>query len=323
MNIQVSVVSIALCTYNGEKFISQQLDSILKQTYSHLEIIIVDDGSTDKTVEILQNYKNIDTRIKFFQNEKNLGYVKNFEKAISLCKGDYIALADQDDIWNTRKIETFLSRIKSNVLIYSDAELIDDNSKNLHKNLIQPDKQLVKGHSPLSFLFDNCISGNTMMFKKELVKHILPIPDIVSFHDVWIAYVASSLSTIIYTKECFTFYRRYSTQVTADIEQKYSSFSDKLQVKKSRFLNDAKKSIEQFSEYKKVAFNNTKLIILLDLLIEHNQNYQKGFFNFTLYKFLLQHQDEIFKIKNKKHYKSQARKVAAKFKLHQLLFYSM
>src|SRR5574344_1640995 len=119
-----NLISIAMCSYNGERFIKEQIDSIIAQTYKNFELIIVDDGSKDNTIEIIKYYQSKDSRIKLFQNEKNLGFVKNFEKAITLCSGDFIALADQDDVWKKNKIEVFLNNIDKNMLIYSDAILM-------------------------------------------------------------------------------------------------------------------------------------------------------------------------------------------------------
>src|ERR1700744_3577317 len=93
------LISVALCTYNGEKYIKEQLDSIINQTYTCIEVIIVDDGSTDSTYDIISDYALRDNRIKCFKNETNLGFNKNFEKAVSLTSGEYIAISDQDDIW--------------------------------------------------------------------------------------------------------------------------------------------------------------------------------------------------------------------------------
>src|SRR5215468_9284257 len=91
------LVSIALCTYNGEKFLQKQLDSLLEQTYPNIEIIAVDDASTDNTWRILMNSaKRYSNKLKLYKNEKNLGYSLNFERAIKLCRGDFIALSDQD-----------------------------------------------------------------------------------------------------------------------------------------------------------------------------------------------------------------------------------
>src|ERR1700741_3685870 len=98
------LVSVALCTYNGEKFLEKQLDSIFLQDYSNLEIVVVDDCSKDNTWDILQRYAHNNERLRLYRNRRNLGYSRNFEKAIKLCRGDLIALADQDDIWEKEKI---------------------------------------------------------------------------------------------------------------------------------------------------------------------------------------------------------------------------
>ncbi len=95
---KMALVSIALPTYNGEAFLSKQIDSLLSQNYNNLELIIVDDCSTDGTIEVLNQYKP-NAVVKIFQNERRLGVIKNFEKAISLCAGEFISLSDQDDIW--------------------------------------------------------------------------------------------------------------------------------------------------------------------------------------------------------------------------------
>ena len=86
-----NLISIAMCTYNGERFLNEQISSILEQTYRNFELVIVDDNSKDNTINIIKEYQSKDNRIKLFQNNKNIGFLKNFEKAISLCRGDFIA----------------------------------------------------------------------------------------------------------------------------------------------------------------------------------------------------------------------------------------
>src|SRR5690349_6792955 len=98
------LVSVVLCTYNGEKYIAEQLDSVCSQTYRNLEIIVCDDASADNTLSLLNSYAAKDHRIKLFRNEKNIGYNKNFEKAIGLAGADWIAISDQDDLWELTKI---------------------------------------------------------------------------------------------------------------------------------------------------------------------------------------------------------------------------
>ena len=98
------MVSIAMCTYNGEKWLRAQLDSILSQTYTNLELVIIDDGSRDRTIDIIKEYAAGDPRIKYHVNAETLGYNRNFEKALRLCSSDLIAISDQDDIWQPHKI---------------------------------------------------------------------------------------------------------------------------------------------------------------------------------------------------------------------------
>lgn len=107
--------SVALCTYNGEKYLAEQLDSILCQSIAVDKIVVCDDGSTDTTKSILLDYqRKFPAVFQLFFNDSNLGYIKNFEKAISLCSGDLIFLCDQDDIWFKNKVETILSTAKQN-----------------------------------------------------------------------------------------------------------------------------------------------------------------------------------------------------------------
>ena len=132
-------ISVALCTYNGEKFLSEQLESILQQSVKPNEIIICDDGSKDSTVKILKNSEsNHSNIIQVHQNAVNLGFVKNFEKAISLCLGEIIFLSDQDDIWKENKIERFIETFENNpdcTYVFSNAEATDEIGGNLEYSL--------------------------------------------------------------------------------------------------------------------------------------------------------------------------------------------
>lgn len=108
-----------MTTYNGVKYLREQIESILSQTYKDFELIICDDCSKDSTVSILKKYQNKDSRVKYFINESNLGFKKNFEKAISLCSGEYVAFSDQDDIWLPEKLEESITHIGNNNLLCS------------------------------------------------------------------------------------------------------------------------------------------------------------------------------------------------------------
>jgi len=315
-------ISIAMCTYNGERFIKEQLDSILNQSYKNLEIIITDDKSTDKTIDIIKKYQLADDRIKLYQNEKNLGFVKNFEKAISLCSGNYIALSDQDDIWKNNKIEVFLEKIKNNLLIYSDAELIDEFSNKSNKQLIRPHINLVSGKCNKAFLFYNCASGNTMMFKKELVKYILPIPKEFSFHDIWIAFIASTLGTITYTEESMTYYRRYNEQVTRTVEKDYQSFRDRFNQKTMNKLKMIQQRKIDFELLIQLDFLDLEVKKIIEVLIQHFIKYEQGYFNKNLFMILDEYKDELFAIKNERKRKKYVTRESMKLKLQKILLFS-
>ncbi|ASK31547.1 hypothetical protein CEY12_16135 [Chryseobacterium sp. T16E-39] len=121
-------VSVALCTYNGEKYLSQQLDTILDQTLLPDELIVCDDGSSDRTIEILNDYQKKYPQIKIFRSENNLGFIKNFEKAIFLCTHEIIIISDQDDVWSKDKVEETVRFFNNNPQfdgVFHDLQLMD------------------------------------------------------------------------------------------------------------------------------------------------------------------------------------------------------
>lgn len=205
-------VSIALCTYNGEKYLASQLDSLLNQSYKNLEIVIVDDCSDDNTYHILEKYASNYQHIRLYLNEKNLGYIKNFEKAIQLCSGDYIALSDQDDIWSLTKIEEMLQEAADYILIYHDSEFVDEINLSLNKKLSEVFNRMFNGGDPRKLILCNSISGHSMMFKKTLINEILPIQG--RYHDWWIGYVAANIGVVRYLDKCLVRYRQHQKSQT-------------------------------------------------------------------------------------------------------------
>lgn len=318
-----NLISIAMCSYNGERFIKEQIDSILSQTYRNFELIVVDDGSNDSTVTIIKEYQIKDDRIKLFQNEKNLGFVKNFEKAISLCSGDFIALADQDDVWKKNKLQVFVENIGKNLLIYSDAILIDQYSKETGQQLIRPDGNLVKGKCNKAFIFYNCVSGNTLMFSTELVKEIIPIPEGITFHDIWIAFLASSKGEITFIDEPMTYYRRYNEQITRNVTKDYKSIFDRLNKKENSYLLHAQNLVNYCTAFRNVESIDEDMKTILDTLIEHYSNYKKGYFNLKMQSCLKKYKDELFAIKRGKTRNRYITRYSSKNKLLKTFLYSI
>lgn len=205
-----AIVSVVLCTYNGEKHIRQQLDSLLSQTYSPIEIIIQDDNSTDTTLEILAEYQKEYKSISVYRNEENIGFNQNFEKALMLAKGEYIAICDQDDIWLENKIERLVNHIKDHWLIFSNSELIDETGKSLNKLLVG--SLDLKEADFTAILLRNFVSGHTTLFKREFIAFILPFPK-TGYYDWWMGFVALYHHKLIYLDEVLTRYRIHSHSV--------------------------------------------------------------------------------------------------------------
>lgn len=213
------LISIALCTYNGEKYLSEQLDSIVKQTYKNIEIIAVDDCSSDNTLKILQKYAEQYPIIKVFSNSKNKGYSKNFEYAISLCKGEYISISDQDDIWMENKLELLLDKIKINddLLVQSISLKVDKNGNSLHKTSFDKRSRDYDSGDPRILTLNNIFLGHSMLFKKTLTDMALPIPKH-STYDAWLGFVATNKKSVCVLNQVTTKFRQHQTNASKNWE---------------------------------------------------------------------------------------------------------
>jgi glycosyltransferase involved in cell wall biosynthesis len=213
------LVSIAMTTYNGEKYLQEQMESIINQTYKNWEIIICDDNSNDKTISILKEYASADSRIKIFENEVNIGFKRNFEKALKICGGNYIALADQDDIWEKEKIEILVNKIGNHDLIHSACSLIDEDSNEISPEWIKKDRFK---YSFSTFVFGNTVTGCTVLFKRDLLKNFFPVPSGEKYHDWWLALLASKQNGIFYIRRKLVRYRQHQNQDTGALTEKLS-----------------------------------------------------------------------------------------------------
>ena len=204
-------ISIALCTYNAGIFLQKQIFSILGQSYQDIELVIVDDCSTDGTYEYLQELKKQHPQIKLFRNDVNLGFNKNFEKAISLCTGDFIAISDQDDIWLTDKLEVLVSNIGDNWLIFSNSELIDEEEELLGVQILKPDFSM-ENKSFKSILLYNSVTGHTCLFTKEFREYFMPIPTN-GYYDWWMGFIAFYHNKATCVNSCLTLHRMHNKSV--------------------------------------------------------------------------------------------------------------
>ncbi|RYE14805.1 MAG: glycosyltransferase [Rickettsiales bacterium] len=212
MEIKKPLVSIALCTYNGEKYLCKQLDSLIKQDYPNLEIIIIDDASTDTTVTIIESYQSENFQIKLSVNESNIGFNQNFKKAIASCNGEYITIADQDDIWVPNKISVMMLNIKDNLLLYHDSEFIDTNGFSKGKS-ISTLHHFVKKFCTIQLLYNNCVSGHACLFKKVLIDIIPDVPKEM-YYDWCFAYTAACIGKLDFIDLKLVKHRRHTTNST-------------------------------------------------------------------------------------------------------------
>ncbi|MDE3236840.1 MAG: glycosyltransferase family 2 protein [Bacteroidota bacterium] len=218
MQTSQPLISVVIATYNGEKFLSRQIESVLQQTYRNLEIIITDDASTDGTWNCIQEYTHKDQRIQALRSEKNLGYVKNFEKGIRFSKGEYIAICDQDDIWHAEKISKLFAAIQHHSLAFSDSELVNEEGQSLGKKLSDI-KQLDAYTSCLPFVPGNCISGHACLIKRDMLLQALPFPSFFVY-DWYLAFFICCAGRIVYINEPLVQYRQHSQSSIAAVKVK-------------------------------------------------------------------------------------------------------
>lgn len=204
-------VSVAMTTYNGEKYVKEQIDSILINLTEKDELVISDDGSTDKTIEIIKSYN--DPRIKLIEGLKK-GVKKNFENAIAHTTGEYVFLADQDDIWSEDKVEKVLKELYNNVgLVIHDAIVFDsDYNQIIYDSFF---KYRNSGKGIIKNIYKNTYIGCCMAFKKDLKEYIIPIPNDIEMHDQWIGLIAEKYGNVLFLKEKLIKYRRHSGNVSS------------------------------------------------------------------------------------------------------------
>lgn len=205
-------VDILMATYNGERFISRQIESILAQTFKNYRLIIADDNSIDGTKDILTSYAMSDPRIELVFNHQNIGIKANFEQLIQMSSSRYFMLADQDDYWHPIKIEISLDKIirSKATLIYTDLRLIDEKSQ-----LISPSFWENEGYKPVAgqpwrnLLEQNVATGCTFIASHNLIKYTVPFPPNVPMHDWWLVLIASFTGNINYINEALIDYRQH------------------------------------------------------------------------------------------------------------------
>src|SRR5579872_6980058 len=215
-------LSVALCTYNGERFLSEQLASILRQNRLPDELVICDDASTDRSVEIATQFaERAPFPVRVEVNSRNMGSTPNFARAIELCTGDAIVLSDQDDVWLPNKLSTLEVALLVNPeagFVFSNAEIVDERLDTLGYTLWEAinfkeseQESFQQGRAFEKLLRRHRVTGATMAFRSAYRKLILPIPG-EWYHDAWIALILSSIAPCCLVSQSLIRYRQHSQQ---------------------------------------------------------------------------------------------------------------
>jgi len=291
----VSKITICIATYNGAKYLKEQLDSLANQTIQPYEVILQDDCSSDNTVEIAKTYQD-KLNLKIFVNEINLGFTKNFESVLSKATGDFIAPCDQDDIWKSDKLELLLSHIGDSSLIYANSLLVDANGQSLNKTLSQKLRNnFIDSQSGLNFFFDNTVSAHAMLFKKEILEYIFPFPKITYF-DSFIAASSASFGGIRFLDENLVLYRQHQTNTLSKTKSKKLSIFEKIKIKTEKKLRANNRLLEQIDEFLEIKTLKSDEVAFLLEFKKQLQKFENSWFNLVLFMLLYNNRNTIFAI---------------------------
>lgn len=306
-------VCILLATYNGEKYLKEQLESILNQTYKNFVVLISDDASQDNTANIIRKYmEEFPDKIYYLGNDKKGGAVENFSFLLkNSINADYYMFSDQDDIWCEDKVIKSINRIrsmkmdgKSNCLVYCDAELVDENEQIVAKSFLKNSKFKMRKENRKTILVSSFAPGAAMIFDAELYELVKNMPREAHIHDWWVLLNAVYFGNIEFMDEQLYEYRQHSNNVYGaglirnkngiinfiknntilNTLKRLSNQTNELQLKQ-------KEMVKAFYEQKKSLFNNENEDILTDFLELYNNKsrlkrlfiiFKQGFYSISL-----------------------------------------
>ncbi len=206
------MISVCIATYQGEKYIREQLASILCQLADDDEIIVSDDGSTDRTLDIIRQMA--DHRIKIVEGPHRHSPTLNFERALQEARGEYIFLADQDDVWKPDKVQVCMQWLKHYSCVVSDAEVTDHQLRLLHPSLYA-----LMGVRPgrlYNTVWKNGYTGCCMAFRRNVLEASLPFPQDIPMHDIWIGNVAAYQYNVKFISEKLVLFRRHDHVISCN-----------------------------------------------------------------------------------------------------------
>ena len=209
-------VDILMATYNGEKYLKEQIESIINQSYDNWTLLIRDDKSKDNTVSIIEEYERKDSRIKLLRDKKaNLGFVKNFEELLNNSQKEFIMFSDQDDYWEKDKIKNYIEILKKNesllkkpLLIHSNSFVCDKDLKIIKQKFIN--SVVAREKDTNSYFFSYIVQGSTVMINKRMKEISIPFLKAVTLHDRYFHLLAEFFGNRIFIDKTHTKYRQHA-----------------------------------------------------------------------------------------------------------------
>ncbi len=317
------LISVPILTYNGEKYLREQLDSVYNQTYKNIEVLVFDDCSKDGTKDILEQYHK-SHGLQYYVNPTNLGFLGNAEQSLKACKGDLIAPCDQDDIWKPEKLEKLLEHMGNSVLIYADSSTMEEDGTKHNDHFFADKLNLIQGSNPQNFFFGNSVSAHAMLFKRELLKYVFPIPKALYYHDWWIAFVATTIGKISLYPDSLVYYRRHNDQVTNYKDDKNYTFWTRLKAREERLKKNRQELIKRLEAFASLTtLSESDKIILEELLVEM-KNYKNYIYNKKVEYLLTKYCNEFFDVlkQDPNHIKKHIKKLSRGIWYYRLKLYT-
>jgi glycosyltransferase involved in cell wall biosynthesis len=249
-------ISIALAVYNGEKYLKELLASLESQTLRPVELVVVDDCSSDNSLDIIQTH-SLPFEKKIYVNQQNKGPIYTFKKATELCKGDFIAFCDQDDVWLPQKLELSFNKIKEidndiPGVAFSDLVVIDEKGNIIQHSFWKRMAIIPDTFSFKDILFANIVTGCASLINKRMAAELLKMPLNVIMYDHWMALIAYSFGSYAYIKEPTVLFRLHTQNVTK--KEKHSLVKVFFYDYKNK-ANYLKENIEQANSFKRMYAN--------------------------------------------------------------------
>lgn len=288
------ILSVVMTTYNGENYLKEQLDSIFSQTFEDFQLILSDDCSTDKTLDIIKHYQKKHKNIVLSINEKPLGSVANFEKGMQIANTQYIALSDQDDIWEKNKLQLQIASIRElekqhpniPLMVHSDLSMIDSNSKKTADSYFKFRSYKLGKKKDIGHILGPCgVMGNTILINKLLHTKLFPFPKNLKVHDYWIAVVNETLGLRLTLNTPLVRYRIHENNLSNSSQNISKNLFTKLQTKcLLPYINQGRESVLEYLLGSYILKDSDITIIENFLSYLHNPNQNRIKSYLILYK---------------------------------------